>query len=180
MSSVLARIPQAARLVDEAARLDFLHCDAVQVRGPLSVLQAYCAMTSDIPAWLSSAFRIRDFISRRFNVADIHGFSHRTPDTVPKVGEQLDFFTVEGISEHQLVLTARDTHLAVMVCMDLTPTRDADAEGAAMRLSVTTSVKRYNVFGRLYMLPVAPTHGPIVKRMLRNVVATFPPPTPIR
>ncbi|MNN69542.1 hypothetical protein D3C81_1853340 [compost metagenome] len=30
-----------------------------------------------------------------------------------------DFFLVEAISDQQLVLTSRDTHLAVMVSMDL-------------------------------------------------------------
>lgn len=169
MSRTLALAPNQARLIAAPDRVDFLHCDAVELGAPLSALQAYCAMTSDIPAWLSSAFHIRDLVSRWFNVADIKGFTPRSPAQVPVVGERLDFFTVEAISESQLVLVSRDTHLAVMVCMDLVPVR----EGVS-RLSVTTSVRRYNMFGRLYMVPVGPAHGPVVKRMLRNAVAAFP------
>ncbi|PYB72024.1 DUF2867 domain-containing protein [Pseudomonas sp. LB-090624] len=169
MSRVLALAPDSVRLVAAADRLAFLHCDAVQIAAPVSALQAYCAMTSDIPAWLASAFRVRDFVSRWFNVADIQGFSPRSPEQVPAVGERLDFFTVEAISESQLVLASRDTHLAVMVCLDLERLGDG-----VQRLSVTTSVQRFNTFGRLYMLPVGPAHGPIVKRMLRNAVAVFP------
>ncbi|AXQ46588.1 DUF2867 domain-containing protein [Pseudomonas vlassakiae] len=154
----------SAQLVAAQADLDFLHSDRVQLTAPMTALQAYCAMTSNVPGWLARAFRIRDFISRRFNVADIHGFSTRDPAHVPAVGEHLDFFTVEAISDEQLVLTSRDTHLAVMVCMDV--------EG--QRLKVTTSVRCFNAFGRLYMLPVGLAHGSIVKRMLRNIESRGP------
>ncbi|NIE76862.1 DUF2867 domain-containing protein [Pantoea sp. Ap-967] len=148
-----------ARWVAAKADLDFLHCDGVTLPASMTALQAYCAMTSQVPGWLAKAFRLRDIISRRFNVAEIGGFSPRTPEQVPSVGERLDFFTVEFISDQQLVLTSRDTHLAVMVCMDV----------LARQLSVTTSVRCFNTFGRAYMVPVGLAHGPIVKRMLRNI-----------
>lgn len=165
--------PEGARLVAEASRLDFLHEGEAEVGQVPSALAAYCAMTSHSPAWLAAAFRLRDLISRRFNVQAIEGFTPRDPQQVPAVGERLDFFTVEGITPQQLVLTSRDTHLAVMVCLDLaTP---GAGEGAPQRLRVTTSVEQFNTFGRLYMVPVAPAHGLIVKRMLKNVVAAYPP-----
>ncbi|MDR2318139.1 MAG: DUF2867 domain-containing protein [Pseudomonas sp.] len=154
----------SARLVAAPAELDFLHRDGISVTAPMTALQAYCVMTSDVPGWLAMAFRLRDFISRWFNVATIHGFSSRNPERVPAVGERLDFFTVEAISDQQLVLTSRDTHLAVMVSMDL----DEEGQGR-QHLSVTTSVQCFNRFGRLYMLPVGKAHGPIVRRMLRNI-----------
>lgn len=154
----------SAQLVAAQADLDFLHSDSVQLTASMTALQAYCAMTSDVPGWLAKAFRLRDFISRRFNVADIHGFSPRDPARVSAAGERLDFFTIEAISDQQLVLTSRDTHLAVMVCMDVD----------GQRLSVTTSVKCFNTFGRLYMLPVGLAHGAIVRRMLRNIKGSGP------
>ncbi|MGE8062895.1 DUF2867 domain-containing protein [Pseudomonas sp. NPDC089547] len=154
----------SAQLVAAPADLDFLHRDGISVSAPMTALQAYCAMTSDVPGWLATAFRLRDFVSRRFNVTAIHGFSSRSPERVPAVGEHLDFFRVEAISDQQLVLTSRDTHLAVMVSMDL-----GEQSDGRQRLSVTTSVKCFNRFGRLYMLPVGKAHGPIVRRMLRNI-----------
>ncbi|AGA75669.1 DUF2867 domain-containing protein [Pseudomonas plecoglossicida] len=154
----------SAQLVAAKACLDFLHTDSVQLTVPLTALQAYCAMTSDVPGWLALAFQIRDYISRRFNVADIHGFTRRDPEHVPAVGEGLDFFTVEAISDQQLVLTSRDTHLAVMVCMDV-----STGECGFPQLNVTTSVKCFNTFGRLYMVPVGWVHGVIVRRMLSNL-----------
>lgn len=167
--SACTSAPEDVCLVADVAALDFLHCAAVQIADGVTALQAYCAMTAHIPGWLSAAFRVRDFVSRRFRVADIQGFTPRTAERVPAPGERLDFFTVEALSDRRLVLTSRDTHLAVMVCLDLTPQR-----AGVLRLSVTTSVQRYNVFGRLYMIPVGPAHGPIVKRMLKNAVRAFP------
>lgn len=164
MSPALTRVPENAQLLASPAQLDFLHCHSVPVTAPMSALEAYCAMTSDVPGWLATAFRLRDAISRRFNVTEIQGFSLRNPSQVPAVGELLDFFTVEAISQQQLVLTSRDTHLAVMVCIDL-----VEPEAGQQRLSVTTSVQCFNRFGRLYMLPVGLAHGPIVRRMLRNI-----------
>ncbi|WP_343598209.1 DUF2867 domain-containing protein [Pseudomonas sp.] len=154
----------STQLVAAQDDLDFLHSDSVQLTALMTPLQAYCAMTSDIPGWLARAFRIRDFISRRFNVADIHGFTRRDPGQVPAVGERLDFFAVEAISDQQLVLTSRDTHLAVMVCMGVSA-----GECGLLQLSVTTSVKCFNTFGRLYMVPVGRVHGVIVRRMLANL-----------
>ncbi|WP_085676771.1 MULTISPECIES: DUF2867 domain-containing protein [unclassified Pseudomonas] len=154
----------AVQLIAAQADLDFLHTDSVPLTAPLAAVQAYCAITSDVPGWLARAFRIRDFISRRFNVTDIHGFTRRDPGQVPAVGERLDFFTVEAISDQQLVLTSRDTHLAVMVCMDVSA-----GECGLPQLSVTTSVKCFNTFGRLYMVPVGRVHGVIVRRMLANL-----------
>nr|WP_225779430.1 DUF2867 domain-containing protein [Pseudomonas sp. Marseille-Q3773] len=154
----------SAPLVAAPAELDFLHCDGIVVTAPMTAFQAYCAMTSHIPGWLAVAFRLRDGISRRFHVAAIHGFSSRSPEQVPLVGELLDFFTVEAISCQQLVLTSRDTHLAVMVSLDL-----AEAGQGRQHLRVTTSERCFNRFGRLYMLPVGKAHGPIVRRMLRNI-----------
>lgn len=171
----LVTTADGVRLVAEPSRLDFLHATEVEVGGMPTALQAYCAMTSDIPAWLSGAFRIRDLISRYFNVDTIQGFTPRDAQHLPAVGERLDFFTVEGITPRQLVLTSRDTHLAVMVCLDLTPLPASEAAPRLWRLRVTTSVEQFNTFGRLYMVPVAPTHGLIVKRMLRNAVAAYPP-----
>ncbi|BBH44046.1 DUF2867 domain-containing protein [Pseudomonas sp. KU43P] len=153
-----------AQLLAAPVDLDFLHSDSVPLTKSLTALQAYCAMTSHVPGWLATAFRIRDVISRRFNVAEIQGFSPRSPESVPEVGECLDFFTVEAICDQQLVLTSRDRHLAVMVCMDV-----STGEYGLPQLNVTTSVKCFNTFGRFYMVPVGRVHGVIVRRMLANL-----------
>ena len=156
------QIPPCASLVAARNELGFLHSASALIDTQATPLELYCQMTAATPAWLKGAFRLRDSISQHFHVERIGGFSGVTPQCAPVVGEKLDFFTIEAISAQKLVLTSRDTHLAVMVSIDTTLTQPRC-------LHITTSVKTLNTFGRLYMLPVAPVHGLIIKRLLSRL-----------
>lgn len=162
MKTSKANIPPSAHLVAARDELDFLHSSGAVIDSDACVFELYCRMTADAPAWLKGAFRVRDSISQHFNVERIGGFSGVAPRNPPAVGEKLDFFTVESLSPHNMVLTSRDTHLAVMVSIDATDVHPRT-------LHITTSVKTFNTFGRLYMLPVAPVHGVIIKRLLAHL-----------
>ncbi len=162
MKTPNAQIPPCASLLAELHELGFLHSASAIIDTESTVFELYCLMTAATPAWLKGAFRLRDSISQHFHVEKIGGFSGVTPECVPTVGEKLDFFTIEALSAHKLVLTSRDTHLAVMVSIDTTLTQPRC-------LHITTSVKTFNTFGRLYMLPVAPVHGPIIKLLLSRL-----------
>ena len=118
-------------------------------------------MAAPLPG-MALAFRIRDAVSARFGVAPIGGFSGR-PAAAPEVGARLDFFLVEGVAPDQLVLTARDRHLDVMISVD--------SQGP--ELAITASVVTHNRFGRAYMLPVGPAHRLIVWLMLRRLKASL-------
>lgn len=59
------------------------------------------------------------------------------------------FFRVEHSDREMLVLTERDRHLDVMLCI---ATSDR-------WLSITTSVVVHNTFGRAYMVPVGEPIG---------------------
>lgn len=49
----------------------------------------------------------------------IGGFSGRQVEAV-QVGDRLDFFLVEHVTPDMLVLTERDRHLDVMICLTVT------------------------------------------------------------
>ncbi|WP_065502321.1 DUF2867 domain-containing protein [Burkholderia stabilis] len=168
----IADIPASACLVGSANNLNFLHVDCAPLNGPFTAFEAYRIMTTDISLPLRGAFFLRDKISRLFNVREIKGFSRKRPRSTPLVGGRLDFFTVERIGDYQLVLSSRDRHLAVMVSVDIVPRADgAIVTGRAKSMYVTTSVETYNMYGRLYMVPVAVAHRHIVRKMLRKVEA---------
>lgn len=136
----------------------------------LTPFEAYCAMTRKISIPLRFAFFMRDKISGLFKVGAIYGFKGERPSSVPEVGSKLDFFTVEAVSDNQLVLISKDKHLAVMVSIDIILQIDGSSTKNRLRwLHITTSVKTYNWFGKIYMLPVVPAHKIIVKNMLRAV-----------
>lgn len=152
-------LPAPVHLVASTADLAFLDSQSVVLTAPMTPLQAWrMIMERPLPG-LGLAFRIRDAISARFGVARIGGFSGAQVDD-PKPGDHLDFFLIEHIAPDMMTLTARDSHLDVMICVT---SQDA-------RLGITASVITHRWFGRVYMWPVAPAHRLIVRLMLRRLV----------
>lgn len=70
---------------------------------------------------------------------------------------------MEHCAPDVLVLTERDRHLDVMICLSIDK----------RVLTVTSSVVTHNAFGRLYMLPVGLAHRVIVNRDLRRLKRTL-------
>lgn len=108
------------------------------------------------------AFRVRDAISSLFGVRRIGGFSGARRETV-HAGEKLDFFLVEHCAPDMLVLTERDRHLDVMICLSITD----------RVFTITSSVVTHNTYGRIYMVPVGLVHKLIVNRHIRRLKRTF-------
>lgn len=152
-------LPAHVQLVAPIARLDFLDSQSITLPAPMTPLQAWRAIMAQPLPGLGLAFRIRDAISARFGVARIGGFSGAQV-VDPKPGDHLDFFLIEQLTPEVMTLTARDSHLDVMVCVT--------TEGA--RLDITASVITHRWFGRVYMWPVAPAHRLIVRAMLRRLL----------
>ncbi|WP_151717727.1 DUF2867 domain-containing protein [Gemmobacter serpentinus] len=149
-------------LVAPREGLAYFDRQAVPLPCPMSPLAAWNAIMADPLPGMALAFRIRDAISARFGVARIGGFSgQRVTQVAP--GDRLDFFLVEGSTEHELVLTARDRHLDVMISIETM------GETLGRQLSITASVITHNTFGRAYMIPVAPAHRLIVRLMLKRL-----------
>lgn len=74
-------------------------------------------------------------------------------------GDYLDFFLVEHSAPDMLVLTARDRHLDVMICLSIVD----------RVLTITSSVVTHNLFGRIYMLPVGPAHKLIINSDMKRL-----------
>jgi hypothetical protein len=131
--------------------LDYYDSRSVPLPVEITTLDAWNIMTAEPGLFMRLAFRTRDAISSLFGVKRIGGFSGAKRETV-HAGEQLDFFLVEHSAPDILVLTERDRHLDVMVCLSITD----------RVFTITSSVVTHNVFGRIYMLPVGPAHKLIV------------------
>ncbi|MEJ6815709.1 DUF2867 domain-containing protein [Pseudomonas sp. LF-5] len=144
------------------ADLDYFDRRSVVLPVELSALDAWNHMTAEPGLFMRLAFRARDGISSLFGVKRIGGFSGARRATVA-VGDSLDFFRVEHCAPDVLVLTERDRHLDVMICLSIDE----------RVLTVTSSVVTHNAFGRLYMLPVGLAHRVIVNRDLRRLKRTL-------
>jgi len=138
--------------------LDYLDHQAVHLPVALTALEVWRRLMAQPMPLMGLAFRIRDALVAPFGVKRIGGFSGRCPETV-QVGDKLDFFLVEEVSDRCLVLTERDRHLDVMTCVSVSDTL----------VAITSSVQVHNWVGRLYMIPVGIAHKRIVARQLRRL-----------
>lgn len=150
----------APKLIAAEQELDFLDQQSVTLARQVTAVEVWRLIMAQPMPLMRLAFQIRDAVATKFGVKRIGGFSGRVPDSV-RVGEMLDFFLVEEVSPQMLVLTERDRHLDVMTCVTV------DGQD----VSITSSVKTHNWFGRLYMIPVRPVHKRIVARNLRALRA---------
>lgn len=159
MGTQMERItPVQVELVAPRGALDFFDQQSVVVPDPLTPLEAWTRIMAEPVPFMGTAFKLRDAISARFGVKRIGGFSGKPPGFV-QVGDKLDFFLVETLSDTVMSLSERDRHLDVLTCVTC----------ADNTVTITSSVKVHNWFGRVYMLPVGPAHRMIVKHMLRKL-----------
>lgn len=138
--------------------LYFYHSCSVEVPQTMTALDAWNRIMAQPLPGIALAFRIRDAVSARFGVKRIGGFTGRHVDQ-PQVGDKLDFFLIERLAPDILTLSERDRHLDVVTCITV----------CDRILTITSSVQVHNLFGRLYMIPVAPAHRLIVRVMLRRL-----------
>ena len=145
-------------------RLDFLDSQSQTLSTTLSPLQVWNRMMANSLPGLKTAFQIRDAISAQFGVKRIGGLTSRPREQVA-VGDMLDFFLVEDATEDRLSLTERDKHLDTMTCITVED----------RVVTITSSVITHNLFGKVYMIPVAPAHKLIVHTMLRRLISRKEP-----
>ncbi|WP_291738017.1 DUF2867 domain-containing protein [Leisingera sp. F5] len=150
------------QILAPAKELDFLDTQSVVLPAPVTPLEAWNIMHAKPLPGIKLAFRLRDAISACFGVKRIGGIS-RAPKAAVQSGDKLDFFLVEALSDEVMTLTVRDRHLDVMTCV-------SSSSGV---VSVTSSVKTHNLFGRVYMIPVRPAHKLIVWLSLKRLRREF-------
>lgn len=151
-----------AQTLRALSELDYYDCRSVLLPAKITALEAWNGMTANPQLFMRLAFRARDAISALFGVKRIGGLSGKRYETI-SAGQMLDFFLVEHSAPDLLVLTERDRHLDVMICLSITD-----------RLcTITSSVVTHNRFGRFYMLPVGPVHRLIIKADLRQLKRTL-------
>lgn len=150
--------PSPAQTLSALPDLDYYHSRSVLLPVEITTVDAWNCMRAKPGLCMRLAFRTRDAITSLFGVERIGGFSGARRETV-QAGEKLDFFLVEHSAPDLLILSVRDRHLDVMICLSITD----------RVFTITSSVVTHNVFGRLYMLPVGLVHKLLVNRDLERL-----------
>lgn len=154
--------PATAQLIAPRHELAYLDVQSMALPYALEAIVAWDRVMAQPLPLMKFAFALRDVVSARFGVKRIGGFSGtRKAGLAP--GDNLDFFVIEHLAPEVLTLTVRDSHLDVLTCVTT----------GERTLSITSSVKTHNWFGRAYMVPVGVAHRYIVRAMFAQLRATL-------
>lgn len=145
-------------LIAPKSDLAYFDQQSVQLGTLPTPLEAWSLIMRDPLPFVAIAFRIWAAISALFGVKQIGTFGDGVPSQV-QVGDRLDFFTVETVNETVLSLSVRGCHMDVLTCVT----------SVAGMLTITSSVKAHDWFGRCFMVPVAPAHKLIVWAIMRRL-----------
>lgn len=154
MSVQPATLPPASLL----AKSTWQYQDAFRIPTdrPVTPFEAGRAFFYSAPAWVERLFDWRNRMVRRLGLKVPEG--SRKPFTGTP-GEQMGLFRVYAHTEQELVLGEDDRHLDFRVSLLTEPGF----------LTLSTTVRFHNFWGRLYFLPVAPFHRMVVPAMLRGM-----------
>ena len=131
-----------------------------------TALDIYLEIAKQTPVWVSFLMALRNrFVS-------IFGLKHlgRLQDAATlknaasiKLGERIGIFTLQSISDNEIVLEDSDRHLDVRVSFLL------DVEGGKATVHANTVIHVHNSLGKLYMFVVTPIHKLIVPSSLKTL-----------
>jgi hypothetical protein len=146
-------------------RIDFSDAYEVALSQPnLRVDQAYWAVFGAEPAWVRWLMNLRGHIAVRLGLMHPFGTSLTSPDEVPvfQPGVRVGPFTVQSISEQELIVGDDDQHLNFRI------SAFKSERGGQTFLTISTAVEIHNKLGRLYMFVVKPFHRFIAPFMVRR------------
>jgi hypothetical protein len=161
--------PPASRISHELEGADFF--DSYQMPLPhegRSALEIYLNVISRTPTWVNFLMSVRNWAASLIglkNLGHLGGIEVHEPSEGFRVGDRLGIFSIETLSDDEVILGDSDKHVdvKVAVCKLVEEGREA--------VAVTTVVHIHNLVGHIYMALVAPVHRLIVPAVLARAVA---------
>ncbi len=129
------------------------------------------AFFTSAPNWTAKLFELRNKIVSLFGLKTDGKVKNRKElldNFNCEPSERLGLFKVYHKTENEVILGEDDKHLNFRI--SLLKEKDLNTVDT-MKLTISTTVKFNNWFGKLYFLPVKPFHQIIVPRMLKGIIA---------
>lgn len=122
------------------------------------------------PKWIDKLFGLRNKIVKLFGLKVAGNTSEREKQLENfkcEPNEQIGLFKVFHKSNSEIILGQDDKHLDFRVSLFL---QQKELNTTKKQLTISTSVKFNNRFGKLYFIPVRPFHKFIVPTMLKGIM----------
>lgn len=155
---IRCQVPVASLIHPQVANASFV--DSRQAR---MVDSGRCAMAyflqlmKGMPGWIDNLMALRNRTVQAFGLKDLGRLTavdrQRAPDSY-QPGERVGIFTLIRNTPDEVLLVDRDKHLDVYISLLCQPGKADNCHTVV----VSTVVHTHNLFGRLYMVPVAPFH----------------------
>lgn len=162
--------PTGSRIASRLAGADFCDAWAIDAADPtLSALGQFLKSLQATPRWVNACMTLRNRAVQLVGLKDLGELSTidpAKPDTDYRPGDRVGIFTLFENTPDEVLLGDRDKHLDVVLSVHCARHPDRP-----VRVTVTTVVHTKNRLGRLYMLPVRPTHKLIAPSTLRAIGA---------
>lgn len=134
-------------------------------------IQKICKLffTSD-PKWIDKLFSFRNKIVKLFGLkvtGNITDKKQLIANLKCKSGEQIGLFKIFSVNQEEIILGEDDKHLDFRLSLFL---ENINPESNEKLLTISTSVRFNNNFGKLYFIPVKPFHKLIVPTMLNGII----------
>jgi hypothetical protein len=121
------------------------------------------------PQWVSTLMRVRNSIASKLGLKTTNTENEDAilATSAYEPGEKFGLFEIFGKTQNEIVLGANDVHLNFRVSLLSTDTNVINHK----LITISTTVKFNNVWGKLYFLPVKPFHRAIVPAMLNGMIS---------
>lgn len=168
-----SKIPDNSTLKMDNKSFDYVDCyqsSFIDEADKIDITKIGKLFFASGPKWIDGLFTARNKVVGLFGLKT----SGNTTDRQKQLdnfkcekGEQLGLFKVFDKTDNEIILGENDKHLDFRVSLLLGKVVNKTEQ---KNLTITTTVKFNNSFGRLYFLPVRPFHKLIVPTMLKGII----------
>lgn len=173
---IIQKVSKLSRLYDAAH--DAYYTDSFAIRSDKlnePIEELYARLMSKTPKWFDSLMKLRDSIAQKLGLNATKDIAKQlTPFEVAhdkfamnnqtKPNKIMDFFEVYELNQHEIIFGIKDKHLSLKGSL----LRIVAGDGQSCKLVMSNIIHTHNIWGKIYLFFILPTHKIIIKKMLQN------------
>lgn len=166
-------IPNNSTLKSYETSFDYVDCyqsSFCDKEDKIDIIKIGKLFFASAPNWINKLFVVRNKVVSLFGLKTSGNITNRQKQLENfkfEKSERLGLFKVFDKTENEVILGENDKHLDFRISLLLNKFAGNNEQ---KNLSITTTVKLNNSFGRLYFFLVLPFHKLIVPTMLKGII----------
>lgn len=170
-------IPSESQLFNTAQRAYIADCFAIESNNlDAPIEEIYARLMSKTPKWFDFLMNLRDRmvglvgLKSTQNMAGNASLFAQTGEqfnlkNTTKPSKLMDFFTVTALSENEIILSIKDSHLDMQTSL---LRHNINAQNQTCQISFNDVIVIHNFLGKAYLFFIMPIHKIIVKKTLND------------